>query len=474
MCYKVRKILLMLPSNAPAASSDKEGIALAYHTLSEAENLIATRQPSAIKQAIVKASEAVERAQSLQAADHHDALRLLSAAWLTKANGLREVPTAESRGAALEAYEHAVRHFETVMQQDDPDDMNQLANLWTNRGMTLLDDGSTAALTSALPCFERAIELRKELPLERNPQFTWGLSAAWMNAADVLTRLGRPDQVSRALRSYDEAIALLHRMPLDAHPTFRARLAVAWMNRGLAAAAQSAPEATEEALRCFGESIKQLPSTGAPLHPEQIRVLSCAHLNHGHALLNQRSPQPALARDDAFAAQRLVEEFEKREVLAALIGLQSRHLLCRAIAFLVDLGQVPEDWITETTDAVDEGMALARHWRQLGETCLREMETQLFRFGALIYRMCQPHFLAEFVLECMDPELFPGAPAADEGMHHIATDAIWSIIVDINAQFQADPSAANQARLEERLGEVQEAEKRLTELRMQHVAKKPD
>jgi hypothetical protein len=138
----------------------------------------------------------------------------------------------------------------------------------------------------------------------------------------------------------------------------------------------------------------------------------------------------------------------------------------------VDLGQVPEDWITETTDAAEEGMALARYWRQRGETHLRDMEADLFRFGALIYRMCQPHFLAEFVLECMDPEASPGAPVAEENMHHIATDAIWSIIVDIDAQYQADPSEANEARLAERLEEVQEAEKRLTELRIRFLTTK--
>ncbi|OAI56146.1 hypothetical protein AYO49_04790 [Verrucomicrobiaceae bacterium SCGC AG-212-N21] len=464
----------MPTSNEPPSTADQEGIASAYHFLNEAEKLVATRQTSAIKQAIEQVSAAIEIAQGLQKDNHPDAPRLLSAVWLGKANALRELNTAGARAEALPCYEQALEHFQSVARSGSPDDANHLANLWTNRGLALLDDGSRAALTKALPCFERAIELRRDLPLDQNPKYMWGLSAAWMNAADVLTRLGEPTQLARAMESYDKAIALLQRMPLDEHPTFRARLALAWMNRGLAAAGQANAEGTQEARRCFAESIQQFQGH-PPAHPEQRRILSCAHLNHGHALLNQQPPEPSLARENAFAALGLAAEFEKNEVLAAQIGLQARHLLCRAIAFLVDLGRVPEDWISETTDAVDDGMALARYWRLHGETALlSEIEAELFRYGALILRMCQPHFLSEFILECMDPERSPGAPAAEEAMHHIATDAIWSIIVDINAQFQADPSEANQSRLGARLQDVHEAEKRLTGLRLQYVSPKEE
>jgi hypothetical protein len=130
---------------------------------------------------------------------------------------------------------------------------------------------------------------------------------------------------------------------------------------------------------------------------------------------------------------------------------------------------VPDDWITEATDAVDDGMELARHWRQLGETCLSKLESELFRFGALIYRLCQPHFLAEFLLDSMDPTRSIGAPVSEQPIHHLATDALWSAIMDIHAQQQANPAKENQTRLLARLDELQQTEKRLNELRVQYL-----
>jgi hypothetical protein len=257
-------------------------------------------------------------------------------------------------------------------------------------------------------------------------------------------------------------------MPLDEHPTYRARLSLAWMNRGLAALAQDTPESLLEAVRCYTRSIEQYLGE-TPSNSEQQRVLSCAHLNRGHALLSGPEAECEQARQDAFSALRLAREFEQSELLAARIGLQSRHLLCRAIAHQADRGDVSEDWIGETTDAVDDGMALARHWRRAGESGLEDIEAELFRFGALIYRLCQPHFLAEFLLESLDPVRSPGAPAGEQTVHHIATDALWSATIDLRAQQQADAAQDTQSRLLARLNQYQDAEKRITELRLQHL-----
>jgi hypothetical protein len=285
----------------------------------------------------------------------------------------------------------------------------------------------------------------------------------------VLTRMGKPEHLTRALQCYDEGIAVLSGMPLDEHPTYRARLALAWMNRGLTAQAQTPEAPSPEAVRCFDQSIGQYPAGEKPAHSEQRRILCCAYLNRGHAMLTADPAQPLQAREDALAAMGLAAEFEKKELFVARMGMQARQLLCRAIAFLVDSKLAPQEWITDATDPVDDGMALGRHWRQLGENGLLELESQLFRFGALIYRLCQPHFLGEFLQESMDPDISPGAPVKEEVMHHIATDALWSVIMDIRLQLEADKSEENRERLTERLDEIQEVERRMTELRLGYV-----
>lgn len=443
-------------------------IAHARSLMSTAGTLIASGNESAIRQAVPLASEAIQIWQQLLPANLPDTRRSLSMAWLLKANALRETGDPVLRADALQAYEETLRHLQAVMQPDDPADANQLAKIWMCRGMTLLDDGRPSVLPEALTCFDRALDLRKSLPLEKEWRYAWALSAAWLNRGDVLTRLGGAENLAESIRSYDEAIPLLKDMPMGEYPTCRARLALAWMNRGLACQAQETSDAIEEALRSYSFSIATLTEGGG--HAEQRRVLSCARLNRGHALLNRVPADPAAARAEARAALALAIEFEKKEVLAARMSLQSRHLLCRAMAHLMDSGEVPADWLEETTDAVDEGMALARHWRQLGEERLRELEGELLRFGALVYRLCQPHFLAEFLLDSLDPQRSPGAPVGDENMHHLATEALWSLVMDIRGEQQTDPDSEKVSRLLPLLEELLETEKRLQALREQCLA----
>jgi hypothetical protein len=58
----------------------------------------------------------------------------------------------------------------------------------------------------------------------------------------------------------------------------------------------------------------------------------------------------------------------------------------------------PED-VHEATDAVDDGLALARRWEQRGVDGFREIADDLFRFGALVYGRYQPQFLGEFIAD---------------------------------------------------------------------------
>jgi hypothetical protein len=250
-----------------------------------------------------------------------------------------------------------------------------------------MDVGTSEALAEALACFDQAIALRQGLPLAERPGLRWGLAAGWMNRADVLTRQGGGPQLRSALHSYDEAIQQLRQMPPEAHASHLSRLSLAWMNK------------------------------------------------------------------DALAAIRLATEFERTELLAAQAGLQARHLLCRAVATLAETDPTAlpeaEDWVTQTTDAVDEGMALTRHWRRLGEDRLEALALDLFRFGSLVYAVCQPHFLVEFLLDSLDS----GASRGSQPMHETATHALWNAA----RRAQSHPDiAAREALLENlRQGERQ-------------------
>ena len=77
----------------------------------------------------------------------------------------------------------------------------------------------------------------------------------------------------------------------------------------------------------------------------------------------------------------------------------------------------PPELIEEATDAVDEGLALARHWEQRGESGFRALAEDLFRFGCRVYQAGQPQFLAEFILESLDPEKADGVLPLGREMH---------------------------------------------------------
>ena len=76
----------------------------------------------------------------------------------------------------------------------------------------------------------------------------------------------------------------------------------------------------------------------------------------------------------------------------------------------------------EASDIVDEGLTLVRLWEQRGITQLRPLAARLFRFGARLYRIRQPHFLPEYLLENLDVTCAPDAMPQIEEIHVIAAE----------------------------------------------------
>jgi hypothetical protein len=223
-----------------------------------------------------------------------------------------------------------------------------IASRWMKRGLALLNENTDARLTVALRCFERVIALRQTLSLSEVPWSRYLLAGSWMNRADVLTRLSSERNFREAVRSYDEALRLLETLELESHALFRQRMAIAWMNRG-------------------------------------------------DVLLRLTPAEPIVARGSAREALRLVSAFEEREVVLAEVGLKARHVFCRAVAL---------ESMDTLTDAVEDALQLAAHWAARGETRFRALASDLLRLGARAYRVHQPHFLGEFLLEHVRPGFF--------------------------------------------------------------------
>ena len=344
--------------------------------------------------------------------------------------------------------------------------INQRASVWMKRGIAILEKNAPENLHEAIEFFDKAIELRRSLPLEKNPMFPYGLAAGWMNRADALTRIGGEKNLAEASRSYDEALKLLRDLPLDENPLFRRRLAIAWQNRGLVLQKQNA---LTEAVRSFENAIAVLQNERAIEISDRNQILAVVWMNRANALISQKNDSAAEVRIAAKETLSLVSPAEENDWSAAEVGFKARHILCQAIARLLAEKNFTDseiqNFVAETTDAVDEGLALARQWEFQGAQQFRPLAQELFRFGARIYQIYQPHFLNEFLLENFDPAQSPDAFVENPEMRAAALESLWRAFRDIQRGGFKKLNTPEFSELLERLRELRVVEERLMELR---------
>ena len=268
-----------------------------------------------------------------------------------------------------------------------------------HQGIDLLEETDPAALEKAVRCFDRAIALRRTLPLEEEPFFRYGLSAGWINRGDALARLGGGQRLNDAVHSYDEALALLESLPLAEKVLYPRRLAITRINRGVALQQQE-PSRDREAAVAFRAALDVLadPSAEAVTDLSALRAMAWANLAGAAAL-----------PDEAFSAVRealgLTRAAEQADAAMAETGLKARHALCRRLVRdFATARAIPDPLVAEATDAVEEGLALAREWETRGRADFDGVARNLFHFGCWIYGNRLPRFLAEFLGDSLDWE----------------------------------------------------------------------
>lgn len=294
------------------------------------------------------------------------------------------------------------------MTIEEAQELDAKASLVMKRGMALMQTPSQAAATDALACFDEALDLRRQLPLDGPPGFRYSLAACWLNRAEALLVLGGTSQVEGALDAFDEAIALLHELPLSLDSLYPRRLAIAHQNRGLTLSALVPPR-VEAAAVAFNHAINLLNDSVSAGIDDRRYLLGAAWVNLARIRTMQKDATIQDVRDAATTAIGQVADLESSELGAAEVGLTARHLLCQALARV--LPNVSSDdpaaleVVHAATDAVDDGLELIRLWESRGVARFRPAASDLLRFGARVYRAFQPHFLAEFIDDQLDPSL---------------------------------------------------------------------
>lgn len=348
----------------------------------------------------------------------------------------------------------------------EPQQVNQRASEWMHLGIDLMSQDQPTELKKAIACFDEAIALRLTLPLADNPGHRYGLAAGWMNRADALSRLGAKDQLVESVKAYDEALALLHSLPLAENPLYPRRMAIALINRGLVRQREGARADMEDAVRCFREALALLEKPAASSITDLARLRAGALVNLADVLIE--AGYSSAQESQAFARQalRAIAESERTDRTAAATGFKARHVLCRAIATQsLDGKSIPPELVPAATAAVDGGLALARHWQGQGESGFRPMVEDLFRFGCRLHQTGEPRQLADFILECVDPERAPGVLPLNGEIYAAAVAALWSALQEIQQGGFYSLTTPRFENVLENLRQLRVAENRLEELR---------
>jgi hypothetical protein len=241
---------------------------------------------------------------------------------------------------------------------------------------------------AALRHFENAVELREAMPWRDDAESAWVLAAAWINRSDVLRFLDRTEE---GVHSLDRAIEAMAHVPLDKGTGYADRLILAWINRGTACGEIGR---MAESLAGFSKAQELLETWGGPVTPGRCLMASMLHANRAKVLLD-------LGRTIGGwrSAQIAVDFLRDLESSAAVAeaSIKSRGILCHALAMLLDEpngAELAKDWIAIATDSTEEALTLVRATGYRGAWI-----ADLVRYGAKIYRFCQPHFLGEFIRE---------------------------------------------------------------------------
>ncbi len=342
------------------------------------------------------------------------------------------------------------------------------AAAWLAQGQQHEAEGSGSSLATAITCYDRALALLRLLPDSADPQHRRDLGVTWMNRGNALQKIGTPASLADAVAAYDEAIALLQKLPVAENPSYGNSLGAAWMNRGHALQQQDAA-ALPAAVLAYQDAIAVLQKLPVAEYRNARINLAAAWMNLANALLLLTPPRATDAHAAAKAALAVTGTLDSSDSIIADLALKARRVQCDALGHLLVAAGTDRAAIhllaDEAGEAADQGLALVRHWEFHGVKIFRPLAARLYRFGARLCLIHQPHFLAEFLLESLDPARAPGALAGDPELHAFAAEFIPHALATLRATSLVGLAPTQAQRLHEAVRDLESAQARLAELR---------
>lgn len=367
---------------------------------------------------------------------------------------------------SVAAYDEALGRVKALDLTDELRNHRE-ANLWTCRGLAQLAGETPGDWRAAMASFDEAIQRRSR---QTEPDFDqcWGLAAAWMNRGEALEKLGGEDNLRAMANANETATTCLRDADLSRHPAIRTRLALAWMNRGRALAVLTERYGSGEgglSLESYARAAEILRPglEGGAVEPRRMLAVVLANLSRARLALN--SAGTAEGEEEAREALSLIAEEEKSDPRVAELGLVLRVTLCRTLGTLPGANERHE----EITDLAEEGLWNGgQAWeRWQAPPSLPLVIGELFRCGAEAYQRHQPQFLAEYLLDHLDPERSRGRSVLSrlEPCHEAAVEILWRSIGQFQQGGFAGLGSEAFARHLDLFEEWQQCRQRLAEIR---------
>ena len=309
-------------------------------------------------------------------------------------------------------------------------------------------------LTEAIAWYDRA---RADLGVARADAAAQRLrGVCWMNRGNALQKSGTPANLREAVRAYDEGIACFETLSIETVPVVRNHLGAAWLNRGHALMSGAKPEAAVASLERAILHLSQLPLDA----DVSYRLNLAGAWTNLALLLHPELPGPACSAARSALALLEDREFTRSEFLE--MSLRARRALVVALGERLvtadAAGESTTELADEAVDAIEGGLSLLRRCERPEVVRFRALAARLFRLGVQLYRIHQPHFLAEFVLETVEYPAFEN----EADVVSAARDAIAETVADLHRPQLILAGTPAATRLLETLSSLRTAQHRLT------------
>jgi hypothetical protein len=325
-------------------------------------------------------------------------------AWTDRGTAFLVSGSPGSRQAAVRCHRRAVDLLSPFSPATGRAAQADLGTAWVNLGCALQAGEDRGELAEALGAFDRAIRILEPMLGGADSRFRHNLAAAWMGRADSLARIG--SSRLEALQAYDRAIEIARGLPMDGKPSFRILLGSCGINRGNLLVRAGGAADLSAAVRSYDEALAALGSLARSGHRMARCHAASAWTNRGEALL---AVSPGVNAGQAVdSGRRALAEVEGGSLEGpALAQLRLRALRVMALGLerLLPAGgpaAAPRrDAVAALTDIAERAIAIAIGCRDGAGGKLDPHLAWFFEFGARIYGLYQPQFLAEYLDEVL-------------------------------------------------------------------------